>query len=69
MSIEYLQPVSSFKEAIQSIERHKEGSITLAIEIKSLNTIPKNELPYPYFYWKSRSSDTIFQAWGVSEVF
>ena len=26
-------------------------------------------LPYPYFYWKSRSSETIFQAWGISETF
>ena len=69
MSIEYLQPVSSFQEAIQSIERLKDSTVTLGVEIKHLNLIPKEELPYPYFYWKSRSSKTIYQAWGIAETF
>ena len=71
MSIQFLPTVSNLAEAIEALQSNEHSSTCFGIEIETidLSLLETESLPFPYFFWKSRSSNISYHAWGISECY
>lgn len=69
MSIRFLPAVKTLQQAIETLLDNKNSDQVLGVEITHLDPISADSFPKPYFYWKSRSCQARYHAWGISELF